>query len=557
MATREIRREDLKTLKFAELKEFLKIRGISRQGATKAVLLQLAENAINLNVPNLAVEPDDFESERRKRRTVKISGREVELVDIRAVRNWGENLKFLPDVDLIRISSYLRSVCRWSDERLVNYRKDNGHKLFVDGHVYGVKIHFISGTEFIYVKCCCVRETSQTAKPYETWILMASDGRLLTGGCDCVADDGSCKHCVALLFSLSSFTDRHKDRHTEAGTDRVCTWDKPRRESAPMVIDDIDIRTNRTVPLPPEPLIDTYNPAISNPLLTPDEIRSYMYNACAGTNSLLLQTLDTMSDDDDSSEKPKTMFEFVSGFKTSSEPDFFQYLKDNVDGTHISTVNELTVGQRETQHWFDYRQGRLTASLFYDCCHYQGNHKNNYLVSRILSKGSNSIFSEAIKFGIENEPVAKHLYYEYLCGKGHKGSKIRNSGFVISSDIPFLGASPDGIVECSCCGKLVWLLEIKCCYKHKDKFPSAAAQDKSYHVYLEGDRVRLKKTSKWYFQIQGQLGVTNLPFCDFVLFTNKGISVDRIHFDEDMWKSMKARLTSFYHTFIILKVLER
>ncbi|KAK3092035.1 hypothetical protein FSP39_024614 [Pinctada imbricata] len=43
-------------------------------------------------------------------------------------------------------------------------------------------------------------------------------------------DNGMCKHCVAFLFGLSSFSDRHKDRGIEVGTDVECVWDKPRQQ---------------------------------------------------------------------------------------------------------------------------------------------------------------------------------------------------------------------------------------------------------------------------------------------------------------------------------------
>ena len=53
-------------------------------------------------------------------------------------------------------------------------------------------------------------------------------------------DDGPCKHCVALLFSLSSYSDRHRDRFTETCIDQEFQWDKPKKTSVPMEIDDID-----------------------------------------------------------------------------------------------------------------------------------------------------------------------------------------------------------------------------------------------------------------------------------------------------------------------------
>lgn len=41
-------------------------------------------------------------------------------------------------------------------------------------------------------------------------------------------DNGTCTQCVAFLFSLTSFWERHRDRGTEVGTDTQCVWNKPR-----------------------------------------------------------------------------------------------------------------------------------------------------------------------------------------------------------------------------------------------------------------------------------------------------------------------------------------
>lgn len=53
---------------------------------------------------------------------------------------------------------------------------------------------------------------------------------------------------TVLPFCLLSTTFAHKDRGTEVGTDVECVWDKPRNQSTPMEVDDIDIRTDTRTP---------------------------------------------------------------------------------------------------------------------------------------------------------------------------------------------------------------------------------------------------------------------------------------------------------------------
>ena len=71
-------------------------------------------------------------------------------------------------------------------------------------------------------------------------------------------------------------------------------------------------------------------------------------------------------------------------------------------------------------------------------------------------------------------------------------------------EYPHIGASPDLIVECDCCGPS--LVEIKCPFTSRDEKPSVKLE------YLEEfeTELKLKTNSSYYFQIQGQMGVTKI-----------------------------------------------
>lgn len=61
---------------------------------------------------------------------------------------------------------------------------------------------------------------------------------------------------------------------------------------------------------------------------------------------------------------------------------------------------------------------------------------------------------------------------------------IVESGFHVSKQNPCMSASPDGLLQCKCCG--VGLLKIKCTFTHKDLSPEeVATKDKHYFVYMD------------------------------------------------------------------------
>lgn len=62
---------------------------------------------------------------------------------------------------------------------------------------------------------------------------------------------------------------------------------------------------------------------------------------------------------------------------------------------------------------------------------------------------------------------------------------------------------------------------------------------------------KLKRNDAYYTQVQGQMGSTRASWCDFIVYTKKGISVERIPFDAAHWASLKQKLSTYYLTHFI------
>ena len=66
------------------------------------------------------------------------------------------------------------------------------------------------------------------------------------------------------------------------------------------------------------------------------------------------------------------------------------------------------------------------------------------------------------------------------------------------------------------------------------------------HKDVDGS-LKLKRNHVYYSQIQGQMAIGDRNWCDFVVFTNKGISIERIPFNSTFWESeLLPKLTEFY-----------
>ena len=145
--------------------------------------------------------------------------------------------------------------------------------------------------------------------------------------------------------------------------------------------------------------------------------------------------------------------------------------------------------------------------------------------------------SVATDWGNENENDARHKYCECM-SKSHVNHSVNLSGLILNPDFPYHGASPDGIVNCSCCG--VGCFEIKCPSKYRDNL----IEDMIFGSYLEfgnGGAVEIIKLHA-YYQIQIQLLVTQYDYCDFFMLVNDFVCI-RIEPDKELFEKISRKCT--------------
>ena len=70
---------------------------------------------------------------------------------------------------------------------------------------------------------------------------------------------------------------------------------------------------------------------------------------------------------------------------------------------------------------------------------------------------------------------------------------------------------------------------------------------------MEADNTscKLKESHQYFAEVQGQMGVTGAMWCDFVVYTKKGIHVQKIQFNNDYWIQLRDKLSSYYFNHFI------
>lgn len=131
--------------------------------------------------------------------------------------------------------------------------------------------------------------------------------------------------------------------------------------------------------------------------------------------------------------------------------------------------------------------------------------------------------------------------------KSHKDVTVKDVGLMINPEWPHVGASPDGLLICSCCKPR--LIEIKC--PTCNNIPSVIES----RPYLTAHG--LCKDHMYYYQVQCQLNVSKHNICDFVIWTKENLYIESIAKNSNFWQNCVKQINEFYVQGVLPELLAR
>ncbi|CAN7944624.1 unnamed protein product, partial [Ixodes hexagonus] len=352
----------------------------------------------------------------------------------------------------------------------------------------------------------------------------------------------------AILFYLGAVVKR---RDEQTCTDRANAWLPPQLqtiEGTPVA--KIDFASSKTkkgrldgkTGLPQRPKVSTV------PRTSPEEFQRFLA-AChqGGSRSALLSLIESYADIyiPVATKFPQAI---LSSLFSDTSPSAWDEVQEHcdIDATRVivepevfpqyyimAVVSALIENQTKTQtaseKWFQFRAGRITASNARSVCMTSLTKLSMSLLRRICYPAECEFWSVQTQWGKDKEPEARAAYRRTSRNQ-HVEFKCDLSGVHVSSEHPFLAATPDGLVSCICCGP--GLLEIKCPYKMRNDLPPAIALTKDGCLTRIDGELQLKQEHCYYYQVQMQMLVTRRKYCDFVVRTLQDEFIERIYFDE-------------------------
>ncbi|CAN7995638.1 unnamed protein product [Ixodes hexagonus] len=122
----------------------------------------------------------------------------------------------------------------------------------------------------------------------------------------------------------------------------------------------------------------------------------------------------------------------------------------------------------------------------------------------------------------------------------HQDLVLSECGLYVMEGRPYIGASPDALVDCQCCEKRV--LEVKC-PERMAKFLEDNTEKSVGNVHS----LKLKRKSTVFCQIQMQMGLTGRNHADlFVYIGDKENECISVKFDKDYFNDIVERASFFF-----------
>ncbi|XP_046142603.1 uncharacterized protein LOC123988021 [Osmia bicornis bicornis] len=206
------------------------------------------------------------------------------------------------------------------------------------------------------------------------------------------------------------------------------------------------------------------------------------------------------------------------------------------------TIEAETRDQAKSEKWIAYRRKLLTASNFGKICKLRKDTPWENTLKSIMYPQIPNLRS--LEYGRENEANALRQLEDEL------GIHIRSCGLFIDAVVPYLRATPDGIVDDDT------IVEVKCPESAKDLSPAETIEQlPAIRRIFRGDE--MNKIHHYYYQVQGQLHITNRQCALFCLWTPKGMKIVKVPRNDTFWATeMEEKLKKFYEDCMLPEIID-
>ncbi|XP_053390353.1 uncharacterized protein LOC128553251 [Mercenaria mercenaria] len=311
-------------------------------------------------------------------------------------------------------------------------------------------VRYCSTEDLDYIKGACYAEMKKKVS-YTIDISVKKNGQFHEAQCECGAGQGPtahCKHVRTILFACCKFTSSGKLKVEMTCTEKLQSFHKVKKHTgSPLKSRDMNIAGADEICD-----IKMFDPRPQE-FQNRENYKDYFYNTCMNFKGISKTPIFQAF-------QPANMRAYAldHDYQSDTLEDIFL---NAIQVTKISksqreTLEVYTRGQEKNERWFEEREKRIQSSNYHRICHATERTNHDQLAASLVHPNKLKQ-NEAMKHAHKYEKEAIHRHE-----KDNK-VKVNSCGIFVSSTHPYLGASPDGVVN------QTLIVEVKCPLTAKNK----------------------------------------------------------------------------------------
>lgn len=559
------------------LKDYLAIRGL-KQGGNKPELVARAFAAYEYKIPLKFNQEEIYKALKDEySRRLRVNKIDTDPNNIKE-SDWLNNVREWPEIDEGKTFSYILRVKAVDVAYIGVYKDQKAYSYWKSGFVDTVYVSRCPTNEkhyFLKSHVCPSQRLRNDAYRVTIFVEGKKDPKILSSWCTCTAGAGEvCNHVIAVLYKVNY---AHQNGYiSPACTSMPQGWNiGTKKEVEPCKISDLTPRKDKkTKKESARDAAEEYECKKQYDPRKPGDrkITSERVSLLLNNIKLNLPSACVLLSVEHGTEKgtlPKSICDQATEFMADKDieatsveeivPIFLEHCQ--MTATQVAEVEKISRGQSANLNWKQQRLGRVTASKFHtvstkseSLMNARGQKKVTYtpLVGEILY-GSTDISSlPQIQWGVRHEKTAIKTFMAEVLPKHDGGlESFRECGLFVKPDHSYLAGSPDGIVTCKCCG--VGTVEVKCPYSVRNSnIHIKEVYSKTDFIEEFNGHPRLKRTHKYYTQVQAQMWAVGASHSFFIVWTEGHKPLyEVIQYDSNLCLKAVNNITLFYKAYVL------
>ncbi len=226
----------------------------------------------------------------------------------------------------------------------------------------------------------------------------------------------------------------------------------------------------------------------------------------------------------------------------------------NITNDEVKEISKITLNKEKSKFFIGLRRGRISGSNFKSCCVTNIENPSITTINCIMNP-RNLDNIPCINYQIKNRKNALPKYMRETMSD-HEDYAYNECGLIINPRLPYFVGSPDGIVSCSCHGKGCVVIKCLKIFESRGSFEVLAAKPNNI-LNQTGNTYELERDHELFYQVQLQINLISLNYCDVVFWSPRDILIIRVDSDIDFWESAMNKALMFHDQVIMPEILAK